>query len=318
MNLQGVILAAGKGTRLQPLTLTRSKAMAPIIGRPMVHWVFDTFYTNGIRDFIFVVSEADIELVNYFKENAPEDVKIEFAIQKERKGMAHALECAKDLINEDFILSACDSLVSRTHVRNLMNAYKRCRFKAALTLMEVEEERIPKTGIVEFNGDELITRIIEKPSIENAPSNVASLPLYVLSKDILELLPQVQLSPRGEYELQDAIQMLIDKYGPIQGLYADYRINLTNPNDLLQINLKFLRENHAEGLINSTVPQSTKINQPVLIEENVSIGENCEIGPNVYIESGCVVESGAKVESSIVLKGSTVRANSKVFEEVLL
>ena len=318
MNLQGVILAAGKGTRLQPLTLTRSKAMAPIIGRPMVHWVFDTFYTNGIRNFIFVVSVEDTQLINYFKENCPEDAKIEFAIQKERKGMAHALECAKDLITEDFILSACDSLLSKTHVKNLMNAYKRCRFKAALTLMEVEEERIPKTGIVEFNDDELITKIVEKPSIKQAPSNVASLPLYVFSKDILELLSQVPLSPRGEYELQDAIQMLIDKYGPIHGLYADYRINLTNPNDLLQINLKFLRDNHAEGLIKSPIPKSTVVKEPVLIEENVSIGENCEIGPNVYIESGCIIEAGAKIESSIVLKGSTVPSNAKVFEEVLL
>src|SRR4030042_3799866 len=103
----GIILAAGKGTRLKPLTLSRSKAMAPILGKPIVARILDEFIYAGIKKVTFVVSSQDSYLVEYFQKNYSKKVTLCYSIQHERLGMAHALNCAKDNTNDNFVLSAC-------------------------------------------------------------------------------------------------------------------------------------------------------------------------------------------------------------------
>jgi NDP-sugar pyrophosphorylase family protein len=316
--MHGVILAAGKGTRLRPLTLSRSKAMAPILGKPIVARILDEFIFAGITNVTFVVSPHDKELVDYFEKHYSNKVSLHFAEQKERLGMAHALNCARKTTQDHFVLSACDSLVSPKHIKSLVELFEKENPKGILTLMEVSEERISKTGIVDFDEKGKIKRIVEKPKPEDAPTNISSLPIYAFDKVIFEYLDKVPKSERGEYELQDAIQMLIDNFGSLSGLKVDYRLDLTNPDDLLDINLKHLREELEENHILSDIPESTTVESPVYIEKNVSIGRNCKVGPNVYIESESVIEDNCEIADSIILKGSKVKTRSKIAREALM
>ncbi len=110
--MQAVILAAGHGSRLQPITLTRSKAMVPILGKPIVERVMEDFFANGIDDFILVVSTRDRHITRYFRHESKLEADVRFVYQPERLGMANALQCAAQLITDDFFLSACDNLIS--------------------------------------------------------------------------------------------------------------------------------------------------------------------------------------------------------------
>ena len=321
--MQGVILAAGKGSRLHPITLSRSKAMLPILGKPMVERVMELFLANGVDDFILVVSPEDRDITHYFQREATFPAEVRFVYQTERLGMAKALQCAAPLITEDFVLSACDNLVTAADVGRLM-AFWHAKTgattpqpNAILTLMPVARERISSTGIVAMDGP-WITRIVEKPTPEEAPSNISSLPLYVFSNRILAYLPDIAPSPRGEYELQDAIQMLIQREGRVGGVMVERRLTLTNAADLLALNCEYLM--HGDGrpqLEPHTVGPDTQLITPLYIEQGTVIGTRCVIGPNVYIERDCRIGDGVALRDAVVLRGATVADGETVVDQVI-
>ena len=110
--MQGVILAAGRGKRLRPITLKRSKAMAPVLGKPIVERVMEDLAALGVDEFVVVASPDDQELAHHFEQASELQARVRIVHQPERLGMAHALNCAAPLIRGDFILSACDNLVA--------------------------------------------------------------------------------------------------------------------------------------------------------------------------------------------------------------
>jgi len=315
--MQGVILAAGKGSRLHPITLRRSKAMVPVLGKPLVERVMEDMVANGIDDFILVVSPDDRDIVRYFRRESRMEADIRFVYQPERLGMADALRQAALLIEEDFVLSACDNLTSAEFVGRMLDAWrKEPRPNAVLSLMPVPRDRISSTGIVELDG-KWVTRIVEKPSPEKAPSNVSSLPLYCFGRRILDLLPEVQLSPRGEYELQDAIQMLVEREGRVRGVFVERRLTVTGPADLLEINRMYLiGGDDRPQLAPQTVGPNTRLITPLHIEAGVVIGADCTIGPNVYIERDCAIGTGAYIRDAVILREAEVPAGARVVDQV--
>lgn len=316
--MQGVILAAGKGSRLHPITLSRSKAMLPILGKPIVERVMELLLANGVDDFILVVSPEDCDITRYFQQEAAFPAEVRFVYQTERLGMAKALQCAAPLITGDFVLSACDNLVTAADIGRLMAFWQtEPQPNALLTLMPVTRERISSTGIVALDGP-WITRIVEKPTPEEAPSNISSLPLYVFSTRILAYLPEVAPSSRGEYELQDAIQMLIRREGRVGGVMVERRLTLTNAADLLALNREYLM--HGDGrpqLEPHIVGPDTQLIPPLYIEQGTVIGTRCVIGPNVYIERDCHIGDGVTLRDAVVLRGASVASGETIVDQVI-
>ena len=305
--MQSVILAAGKGSRLHPITVNRTKAMLPILGVPMVARVMEMLVENGLKDFILVVSPDDREIVDYFKIESKLDVQVQFVVQPKRRGMADALSRAAELIRGDFLLTACDNLVSGNDVRQMFKLWNaEPKPNGILALMEVPTEKIKSVGIVELDG-EWVTNIIEKPYPKEVSGNIASMPLYIFSRRILDYLLEVPLSPRGEYELQDAIQMLIERDGGVRGYHAAGRLTLTSPADLLELNRHYLSNREGNSHISpQSVGVNTKLIPPLHIESGVVIGADCVVGPNVYIERDCQIGGGATVRESVLLQGVIV------------
>jgi bifunctional UDP-N-acetylglucosamine pyrophosphorylase/glucosamine-1-phosphate N-acetyltransferase len=273
---------------------------------------------NGIDDFILVVSPDDRHITQYFRRESQIQGDVRFVYQEKRLGMADALRCASPLIQEDFILSACDNLTSSEHVRKMINLWQvEPRPNAILTLIPVEPERLGATGIVTLDGS-VVTSIIEKPSPDEAPSNIASLPLYCFTRKFLEYLPQIRISPRGEYELQDVIQMLINQDGQVRGLFVDSRLALTSPADLLKINQHYLTEgNNQPQLQPQKVGANTRLITPLRIEKDTIIGEHCTIGPNVYIERGCQIGNRVHIYNAVLLRETIVPEGREIYDEVI-
>ena len=320
--MQGVILAAGKGTRLRPVTNVRSKAMAPVAGQPMVQRVLDLLVENEVRDFVIVVGPADRDIRAHFA-SPPSGISVRLVEQRERKGAAHALSLAAPHITGDFLLSACDNLVPSTHVAELLATHGESRggqkVAATLSLMTVALDQVSTTGIVDWDGDARhVRRIVEKPTPAEAPSMISSLPLYIFAHQFLEYLPRVQPSPRGEYELQEAMQMLIDDGEWVTGAFTGGRVQLTTVDDLLRLNRLFLKQAPAPALLEDcTIDPTAVIYPPVHIAPRVTIGAHALVGPNAVIERGAVVEAEARVTNAVVLRGARVERGRAVVDEVV-
>ena len=314
--MQVVILAAGRGSRLHPLTLDRSKAMLPIVGVPMVGRVLENLAACGLQDFIVVANPGDTELIRYFERQ--EQNRVQLVFQSQACGAADALRCAVPRITGDFLLTACDNLVPLADMRGIVECWQSgAAPKGLLALLRLPSQEIYSSGIVELSGD-WIRRIVEKPSPADAASNIASLPLYCFTPDLLEYIPRVQPSPRGEYELQDAIQMLIEHQGGVRGIYVQGRMTLTDAIDLLRLNRYFLAQQGDRPSPTWQVPpDKTRLIPPVFIEPGVSIASDCTIGPQAYLEAGCTVGEGATIQHSVVLRGAVIPTKAYIHEQVI-
>jgi dTDP-glucose pyrophosphorylase len=306
--MQAVILAAGRGKRLHPITESRTKAMAPILGQPIVGRVMEPLMACGIHDFILVISPDDNEIRDYFQAAAFQNIKITLVEQPKPLGMAHALSQASPYIKDDFVLSACDNLVPWDDIEGLLSRWRgSSSAQAILTLLPMPREALARVGVVKLEGD-VITQIVEKPEPDQAPSNIASTPLYCFKYDFLSYLPAVQPSLRGEYELQDAIQILINSGDTARGFRISKRIDLTTPEDLLQINLLYFERLNLHWLAPDLVTKKgSEISPPCFIQERVHLGLNCKIGPNVFIEHDCTIADGVTLKNSVVLRGREIQ-----------
>jgi NDP-sugar pyrophosphorylase family protein len=315
--MQAVILAGGKGKRLFPFTESHTKAMIPVLGLPIIERVMEIMVGSGIDEFVLVVSPKDDEIIHYFQNKSSLNCKINFVFQDPPLGMGDALKQAVPFIHGDFILSSCDNLVEKGVIHQMLEIWKNKKSNGMLSTIEVHPRDIPRMGIVEIEGD-FVKKIIEKPAIEEAPSNIGSVPLYIFSPKILKYLDNIDFTPRGEIELQSAIQFLIDKDGFVRYHKINKRWDLTKPGDLLPINLMyFTKVSSYIGIDDREIGHTTQIIHPVVIEEGVAIGHYCRIGPYVYIQSGCKVNDGVTLEKSVVLENCVIESGSIIRECVL-
>jgi len=164
----------------------------------------------------------------------------------------------------------------------------------------------------------LVKRIIEKPRPEEATSNISTLPLYCFSRRILDYLPEVSRSPRGEYEIQDAIQMLIDRDGEVRGMMVTGRLTVTNAADLLALTRRYLTQGDGRPqLAPYNVGPGTRLITPQRIEEGAMIAENCVIGPNVYIARDCRIGNNVTLCNTILLREVVVADGARIEDQVI-
>jgi bifunctional UDP-N-acetylglucosamine pyrophosphorylase/glucosamine-1-phosphate N-acetyltransferase len=281
----------------------------------MIERVLETLAANGIFDFILVIRPGDDEIQEYFRERSAFKDQIRYVEQPEQLGMGHAVACAAPMIRGDFVLSACDNLVTSQDVRCMLADWNNSpRPNGVLSLLQVPPEQISKTGIVELDG-KWVTRIIEKPTIDQAPSDIASIPLYIFSIKILDYLHEVPLSSRGEYELQDAIQLLISRMGYVCGVRVSSRWTVTDADDLLALNRHFLVKERPHRVVAAGV--GTEWRSPVYVEDGTSIGARCTIGPEVFIERGCKIGDGVNLAHCVVLRGAILPSGLDLSDQVM-
>ncbi len=300
---QAVILAAGRGTRLGPLTQDRPKSMLPVLGQPIAAHVLGTMADAGVRRFVIVVGQDDGGMRAYFERAALPGVEIRFAVQARATGTVDALTLAAPHLDGPFLLSSVDNLTSAAHVRRLISRFAAGPDAiAALSLLPASPEQIQRSAGVVIAGD-WITAIEEKP--EQPPSPWAAIMIYAFSHDYLDYLGRVPVSSRGEREIVSGIQAALAEGRRVSYVTTDRRLHLTRERDLLEINVTLLREN-GELHVHSDLPASVQLLAPARIDPEVSVGIGARLGPNVYLESGAIVGAGASVANSLILAGGAV------------
>ncbi len=295
-----IVMAASPGRRMEALTRTRSKAMLPIAGKPLIIHLMNAYYNAGVRRFTVVVGEREGDAALWLTQNWHADVKLQFAAQGHQRGTASTLFATRSYIDGAFIITSCDVLIPAEHVSELLTYFNRhADDVAALSLFYAPDEAAELAGVV-LDPRGQVMYISEKPIGAHQDFQIA-LPVYAFTPEVLAYLDRVPLEEAsGERVLSSAVQMMIDDGGLVGVMPTPSRLRLESPEDLLNANLHYLH-GMEESHIAASVPSSVTIVPPVCIEPGVTIGLNSTIGPNVYIETGSVIGARTTLSNSIVL-----------------
>jgi len=318
--MMAVLLTAGEGTRMRPLTLTKPKTMLPVAGKPILQYNVESLRSAGIENIKMVVGYKKERLMKYFRDGTDFGVKITYIEQKERLGTAHAIGMADDGTEEQFIVLNGDIIIDPQLIVDLIDKYSSSQASSILVLTEVEDPT--SFGVVEINEDK-ITNIVEKPSLEEAPSNLINAGIYLFSRDIFDAISKTGKSQRGEYEITDSIKIQIDENKTVLGLLsANKWIDIGRPWELLEVNEYLLSK--IKGKIDGEVEKGATINGPVILGKDstirsgsyiqgpVYIGENCNIGPNCYLRKYTSLGNDVRVGNAVEIKNSIIMNNTNI------
>ena len=310
IRLQAVILAAGEGSRLRPLTRSKPKAMLPVANRPIIEYVIDALLENAIRDIVVVVGYRKEDAIRHLNRL---DAPIQIVVQERQLGTADALRAAEPEITGDFLVLPGD---------NYVNAESIARIKKERNAMLVAEHPNPSNFGVVVIRKGLVREIIEKP--EDAPTFTVATGVYSFTRDVFSCLQT--------NEIPDTLSAMIASGQRIHAIPADDWQDAIYPWDLLKLNSRMLRGITPEiaGMVDAsvirrgsvrigagtTIGPNTVIYGPVTIGSNCNIGPNCVIMPDTSIGDRVVLEPFTYVSDSLIMNDVTVGSHSRIVAAV--
>ena len=321
--MKAVILAAGEGNRMRPLTYTRPKVMLPIANKPILEHLLIEASKAEVREFIFVVGYHDEQVRNYFGSGDKWGVSIDYCTQRKQLGTADALKMVEGLVDGSFLIINGDIIVNQKDIASLTS-----RNDNTLSVIKVEDTR--GLGLVELRGGRVV-HIYEK--VEKPLSHMANAGLYLLTSDIFDAISQTSKSPRGEYEITDSLQLMIDQGHSISYQEISYWLDLSYPWDLLPANEHLLAGVKSQNLgeveenvvikgevsigSNTVVRSGSYIVGPVIIGRDCDIGPNCYIRPYTSIGDNCHIGAAVEVKNSIIMRGSRIPHHNYVGDSII-
>lgn len=304
--MQTLILAAGEGTRLRPLTLTKSKPLLPIANTFALKHNLDQLPAN-IKEVILVIGHKreiiEKEIGNYYRK-----MKIRYVIQEKQQGTGDAAMKATPFIKNRFLLLYGDDLYDKEDIQ-------KCILKApTVSLKKVENPS--NFGVVIVRGKK-VKNLVEKP--QKPLSNLVNSGLYFLDKSIFDF--KLEKSPRGEYEFTDYLKKLIEKnklyfslaenWMPISHLW-----NLLDANEFLLNKIQRKIQGNVEKNVTIkgkvVIEKGTTIKSGSFIEGPVYIGKNCQIGPNSFLRPSSSIQDNCKIGQAVEIKNSIIGKNTKI------
>lgn len=320
--MRAVVLAAGLGTRMRPLTFTKPKFLLPVAGKPALDHVLLLLKNAGISEVAMVVGYGKEQIMERYRDGSELGIKLEYLHQRELLGTANAVSLAEDFISgENFLVMNGDTLVDQESINLLLKHYEKVKSSAAfggiITTIEVEEPE--QFGIVFLDGDR-VTEIVEKP--KKVKSKLANAGVYIFSPEIFDAIKKTKKSKRGEYELTTSIQILINKGKKILVSPLNLWADIGRPWDLLVANEYFLRGQKGEihGKVehgayienNVYVGEGSRIRSGSYIEGPTCIGKNCDIGPNCFIRPSTSIGNKVRIGNGVEIKNSIIMDNTNV------
>ncbi len=297
--MKGLILAGGAGTRLRPITHTSAKQLVPIANKPILHYVVDDMAAAGIKDIAVVVSpESGSEIEAALGDGSQFGVELTFIRQEQPLGLAHGVLVARDFLGrDDFVMYLGDNMLQQElkplvdrfvaqRTRQLELNEPQTRLPAAqILLAHVDDPR--QFGVAEVNAHGGVVRLVEKPV--DPPSDLALAGVYIFDERVHEAVAAIQPSARGELEITDAIQWLIDNGHPVMHeVLEGWWIDTGKKDPLLHCN---------RLVLDMIVPR---------IDGHVDT--------NSRVEGRVVIEAGARLESSVVRGPAIIGAGTRLVD----
>ena len=312
--MKGVILAAGRGERLRPLTDDRPKVVLKVANRPIIEYVMERLYPF-VDEFVIVV--------RYKKEKVIETLGDEFGGKPVRyveqlpgEGTAKAIESARDSVDDEFIVVNGDIYFEENAVRELVSAFRREKADVAIVVKRFDD--LSHFGKVDVEEGRVV-RIAEKPG--KVPG-YANLGIYAFRSKVFEFIGRTGISERGEYEITDTLNLMIDAGLKVIAVpYDGYWNDVGRPWNLLELN-EYLLKNKLKHALFGKVEEGATIIPPVEIGEGtvvksgayivgpVKIGRNSRIGPNCFIRPYTSIGDNCHIGNAVEIKNSIIMDNS--------
>lgn len=315
--MKAVVLAGGRGTRLRPITHTISKHLIPIANKPMIFYPLEDIAKAGIEDVAVIVNPGEIgeEIRAVVGDGRRWGLKVSYIEQPEPLGIAHAVSLAREFVGSElFVVYLGDNLL-KGGIKGLCERFEREKPDALLLLCPVPDPQ--RFGVAEFRDGRLV-RLVEKP--KQPPSDLALTGIYFLTPAIFEAISRLKPSWRGEYEITEALQILLDEGRDVRyEVVSEWWKDTGKLDDLLEANRLVLEdlEPRIEGEVDGpskiegrvalgrgSKVTSSLIRGPVIIGENVTI-EGSYVGPFTSISDGAIVRR-SEVENSIILQNAVI------------
>ena len=328
--MKGIILHGGFGTKLRPLTHTGPKQLIPIANRPISQYVLEDLQSSGITEIAIILGNIHSEkVIEHYGNGEKFGVKIQYLHQDKPKGIAHAISLCKDYANnQPFIVYLGDNLL-KGGIKNFVESFENSNYDAMILLCEVKNPQ--RFGVAKFDENGKLTQLIEKP--KDPPSNYALTGIYFFKPVIFQMIKQLKPSWRGELEITEAIQLLLENgykvgYEIVQGWWKD----TGTPEDILEANRLILDELKPEikGKIkndtsiqgrvsigkNTIIKENALIRGPAIIGENTTIEPNVYVGPYTSIGNNCAIKRG-EIENSIIMDNCTININDRITDSLI-
>lgn len=309
--MECVVLAAGEGKRMRPLTAKRPKVMLPLANRPMMEHLVLAARDAGITDFVFVVGYGEREIRKYFGDGSAWGIHIAYAAQRNQQGTADAVRSARDLVTGPFLLLNGDMILKTNDIVNMCSKQAPC--------MGISTTDHPGDYGVVLEEGGFVTSLEEKS--KQPKSNLINAGAYLFFQEIFDLIDKVQPSPRGELELTDALDGLIAEK-KLKAYHLSYWMDVGNPWDMLDANTTLMGSLDAKnaGMVEEGVflrgpvdiGKGSVIKSGTYIEGPCIIGKNCRIGPHAYIRGAtsigddCHIGHCSEIKNSIIMSGTKI------------
>ncbi|MCC6570320.1 MAG: NTP transferase domain-containing protein [Chitinophagales bacterium] len=299
-----IIPVAGAGTKLRPHTYTQPKALIPVAGKPILGFIIDQLLENGVREFVFIIGYLGEKIKEYVERDYP-NISKKYVSQEQREGLGHAIWLAREVLpkKSEVIIVLGDTIID-VDLKKFLSLDG-----SALAVKKVMDPR--KFGVAEFNDEQQIVRVVEKPSIPR--SNMALVGLYKI-RELQTLMQALDYniknnirSKKNEFTLTDGLQRMIESGVVFQGFKVDNWYDCGQKEILLQTNALLLKRRKKSPSYKKNL-HNCIIVEPVHIGKNSTI-KNCIIGPNVTIgENAAICDS--IIRDSII--GSYTKLNDVV------
>ena len=226
--MDAVVLAAGEGTRLRPLTEDKPKGMVEVAGQPILTHCFESLVELGADRLVVVVGYMKETIIEHYGDEYA-GVPITYTHQREQNGLAHALLTVEKHVDDDFMLMLGDN-VFRANLEDVVRRHREERADAAFLVEEVPIEEAGRYGVCDTNQYGEIVEVVEKPA--DPPSNLVMTGFYTFTPAIFHACHLVQPSDRGEYELSEAVNLLLQSGRTIDAIGLDgWRVDVGYPED---------------------------------------------------------------------------------------
>lgn len=326
--MKGLILSGGKGTRLYPLTFTSAKQLIPVANKPVLFRVIEAIRDAGITEIGIVVGDTAEEIKRAVGRGGQWGVEITYIPQDAPLGLAHAVKISHDFLGDDrFVMFLGDNVI-QGGISPLIAQFASSQYNSQIVLTRVDQPQ--QYGVAELGENNRIIRLIEKP--KEPPSDLALVGIYMFDANIFEAVNAINPSWRGELEITDAIQWLVDnKYNVFPYIHRGWWIDTGRPGEMLEANSLVLEE--LTPKIEGYVDRDSEVDSRVTIEKGAEIinsvvrgpaiiGQdtrlvNAYVGPFTSIYHHCVIEN-AEISRSIVLENSQIRNINRRIEDSLI
>jgi glucose-1-phosphate thymidylyltransferase len=326
--LKGLVLSGGKGTRLYPLTYTSAKQLIPVANKPVLFRVIEAIRDAGIQDIGIVVGDTAEEIKRAVGRGGQFGVEITYIRQDAPLGLAHAVKISQGFLGDErFVMFLGDNVI-QGGISPLIAQFADSAYNSQVVLTRVD---VPEQyGVAELDQAGCIVRLVEKP--KEPPSDLALVGIYMFDPHIFEAVNSIAPSARGELEITDAIQWLIENdYSVHPYVHGGWWIDTGRPGDMLEANSLVLEELTPQ--VHGYVDRESEVDSRVTVEKGAEIinsvirgpaiiGEdtrivNAYVGPFTSIYHHVVIEN-AEISRSIVLEYSEIRNLDHRIEDSLI